>query len=40
MLQKPFRNKNISKKLIMTKELINRQNFNIHIRNLDTNKQR
>ena len=41
MLQKVFKNKNISKKLkIKTKEHNNRQNVNICIRNLDTNKER
>ena len=39
MLQKNVRNKNISKK-IKIKEHNNRQNFNICIRNLDTNKER
>ena len=41
MLQKFFKNKNISKKLkIETKEHNNRQSVNICIGNLDTNKER
>ena len=41
MLQQFFRNKNVSKKTkIKTNEDNNRQNFNICIRNLDTNKER
>ena len=41
MLQKLFRNKNIYKKKtkIKTKEHNNRQNFNICIRNLNTNER-
>ena len=38
MVQKFFKNKNISKKL--KKEHNNRQNVNICMRNLDTNKER
>jgi hypothetical protein len=37
---KMFRNKNIPKKLKLRRMNSNRQNFNIHIRNLDTNKER
>jgi len=41
MLYKFFRNKNISKKLKLTlKNTIMEKNFNICIRNLDTNKER
>jgi len=41
MLQKFFKNKNVSQKLkLRLKEHNNRQNFNISIRNLDTNKER
>ena len=41
MLQKFFKNKNINKETkIKTKEHNNRQNINICIRNLDTNKER
>jgi len=41
MLQKFFRNKNISRKTKnKNKEHNNRQNFNICIRNLDNNKER
>jgi len=39
MVQKFFRNKNILKKL-KTKEHNSRQNFNLCIRNLDSNKER
>jgi hypothetical protein len=40
MLQQFFKNKNVSKKLKLKKEHNNRQNINICIRNLDTNKER
>ena len=40
MLQKFFKNKNIKKTKIDTKEHNNRQNVSICIRNLDTNKKR
>jgi hypothetical protein len=40
MLQKIFKNKNIKDTIIKTKEHNNRQNINICIRNLDTNKER
>ena len=40
MLQKFFKNKNMSKKKIKTEEHNNRQNVNVCIRNLETNKER
>jgi len=40
MLQNFFKNKNLSKKQIKTKEHNNRPNINICIRNWDTNKER
>jgi len=40
MLQKFFKNKKIKETKIKTKEHNNRQNINICIRNLDTNKER
>jgi hypothetical protein len=40
MLQKFFKNNNIKETKIKTKEHNNRQNVNICIRNLDTNKER
>jgi hypothetical protein len=40
MLQKFFKNKNIKETKIDSKEHNNRQNINIYIRNLDTNKER
>jgi hypothetical protein len=39
ILQKLFKNKNIKETKIKTTEHNNRQNVNIYIRNLDTNKE-